>query len=639
MRIVNFGCIGPEGLTIQLDNIVCLVGANNVGKSTVLRAYEAAADTLPLTSDEIHHNAGEAGATVELWVHIPQGTPNIAEKWIEEDGPLRMIRARWVWGRTGGPPVRGTWDPELGDYSTEFNASGVDAVFSSRLPRPFRIGSLEDPTEEHSHLLKLVLEPITSKLKEMKADRESPLAQSLRAVYERAAEPVAEFREQIKVVEARVNRSYQRVFRTGAIKVDIQLGEVAFNPEKSLLEASTVNIEEGTGEQARAVRWRLQGTGSQRALFWSMLEVRSELRRQADQKSAEAKRRQELEKKIKKAESDRDKAKEPSKRERYQAALDQLQEELAGRETNEGEGVNLPGYMLLIDEPETALHPGAVRAAKAHLYSLARDAGWQVMLSTHHPAFVDPLEDHTTIVRMHRDSTTATPNTYRSDDAAFEGTEKECLRQFLAFDLTLAEMFFGSHPIIVEGDTEYAAFVEVMRHMPEEFPVESRPLILRAGGKATMPLIIRMLAQFRMNMTVLHDIDAPNLKSDSSKRNPAFGANGSIVMAVEEARAAGVKVRHRCSCPEFERQHGFEPAKKDKPFRVWKTIESDEAKRDAIASLLRELAAGYSGNERADPQDGRHFDLALRNWITTNRPEGPEFEIAEDYGLPARASS
>ncbi|MBS9341229.1 AAA family ATPase, partial [Neisseria elongata] len=42
MHIKNIGCIGNDGLTVELDDIVCLVGANNAGKTTVLRAYELA---------------------------------------------------------------------------------------------------------------------------------------------------------------------------------------------------------------------------------------------------------------------------------------------------------------------------------------------------------------------------------------------------------------------------------------------------------------------------------------------------------------------------------------------------------------------------------------------------------------------
>src|SRR3990170_5417973 len=38
--IKNFRCIGSTPVTIDLDDIVVLVGPNNVGKSSVLKAYE-----------------------------------------------------------------------------------------------------------------------------------------------------------------------------------------------------------------------------------------------------------------------------------------------------------------------------------------------------------------------------------------------------------------------------------------------------------------------------------------------------------------------------------------------------------------------------------------------------------------------
>ena len=40
MRICNLGCIGPEGCEVALDKVLCLVGGNNTGKSTILCAYE-----------------------------------------------------------------------------------------------------------------------------------------------------------------------------------------------------------------------------------------------------------------------------------------------------------------------------------------------------------------------------------------------------------------------------------------------------------------------------------------------------------------------------------------------------------------------------------------------------------------------
>ncbi|HEU4552460.1 MAG TPA: AAA family ATPase [Chitinophaga sp.] len=38
--IKNYRCIGPVPVEIDLNEIVVLVGANNVGKSTILKAYE-----------------------------------------------------------------------------------------------------------------------------------------------------------------------------------------------------------------------------------------------------------------------------------------------------------------------------------------------------------------------------------------------------------------------------------------------------------------------------------------------------------------------------------------------------------------------------------------------------------------------
>lgn len=82
LRIRNLGCIGPEGLEIALDDIVCLVGRNNTGKSTVLRAYELAQGGKPLTKhDPCQWMPAGDFPEVELIVHIPDGILNVDEKW------------------------------------------------------------------------------------------------------------------------------------------------------------------------------------------------------------------------------------------------------------------------------------------------------------------------------------------------------------------------------------------------------------------------------------------------------------------------------------------------------------------------------------------------------------------------------
>ncbi len=81
MRISNIGCVGTEGLNIELDKILTLVGVNNSGKSTVLKAYELAAGTVNFTKEDRCVRGLDKPSSVELWVHIPANTPNIPEKW------------------------------------------------------------------------------------------------------------------------------------------------------------------------------------------------------------------------------------------------------------------------------------------------------------------------------------------------------------------------------------------------------------------------------------------------------------------------------------------------------------------------------------------------------------------------------
>ena len=233
LKVCNFGCIGPEGLEVCLDDIVCLVGANNTGKSTVLRAYEAAVTNASLEPEEISDRANGQPATVELWVHIPEGAENIDPKWkVSEDG-LLLVRSKWTWSKKAGKPdkpvwepVRTTWKPEIDAYSEDDKASGLDTVFNSRLPRPFRIGSLDDPAEEHKKLLELVLEPIKTRLADLMKEDGSELRKKIIALQEEAEKPVAEFSEHLNKAQTRVNTSYRRVFSSAEIKFTVNLGDL-----------------------------------------------------------------------------------------------------------------------------------------------------------------------------------------------------------------------------------------------------------------------------------------------------------------------------------------------------------------------------------------------------------------------------
>lgn len=92
------GCINNNGLDIELNNIVCLVGANNAGKTTILKAYERAIKQEALKPDDIYIGISEGQIpSVELWVYIPENTKNIDNKWRDENS---YVRSKWEWDKT-----------------------------------------------------------------------------------------------------------------------------------------------------------------------------------------------------------------------------------------------------------------------------------------------------------------------------------------------------------------------------------------------------------------------------------------------------------------------------------------------------------------------------------------------------------
>lgn len=633
MKITNIGCIGPEGLNIELNNIICLVGPNNAGKSTVLRAYEAAVGNQSLSEREIHVNADGKPASVEIWTHIPEGAENIDEKWKVIDDDLRIVRSKWEWNAPGKPPVRTTWNPEINAYDEEVKASGLDSVFSSRLPQPLRIKALDGPNEEHKILLKLILEPIENEFDKLLNNENSDLKKAIDALATAVKIPVAQYAEKVEEIKDKVNVSYKGVFPHSEIHLKIDTSKVEIKPMDLLMKGSEFEVAERGGTSG----WQQQGTGSQRALFWSMLEVRSELQKASDLLQARIKEISSIEKQIKKLEVDKDRVKGESTKSKKQDEIDNLRAKLALIHENMDESEShdthdnsaLPGYMLLIDEPEIALHPNAVRAAKSHLYDLARENGWQVMLSTHCPTFIDPLEDHTTIIQLRRSESHPTPKIYRSDSIRFTNDERENLKMLLQFDSALAEMFFGSYPIIIEGDTEFAAFERIMTLFPDEYPVERKPLLLRAMGKEIIPTIVKILTQFNIPFSVLHDSDSPRTKS-GKKKNSAWSANDRINEAIKQARARGIRVVQRAAIPDFERHHNLLETKSDKPYEIWKAM-SDNEHTSALVKVLLDTLFTQDSPELPSNED---YLVWLRNevenWARTHAQNKPQYSFTID---------
>ncbi|MDU1753683.1 MAG: AAA family ATPase, partial [Citrobacter sp.] len=218
MTIRNIGCIGNEGIDIALDNIVCLVGKNNAGKSTVLRAYELAKGSVPFdpAHDRHQHAQPDQPSEVLLEVHIPRGIGNVDEKWKQERDGLLVVKSRWQWCAPDFQKVRTTWAPNGDDgqgcWAEDGKAGGADPVFGSRLPRPLRIGSLEDAAKTEELLLKLALSPLFTELEKARSNPKSDLAKAIESVSSSMNALSEQHQEHFNGIAGKISTGFKSIF-------------------------------------------------------------------------------------------------------------------------------------------------------------------------------------------------------------------------------------------------------------------------------------------------------------------------------------------------------------------------------------------------------------------------------------------
>lgn len=540
MIIKNLGCIGSYPVEIELDDIVVLVGPNNVGKSTILRAYEVimseGSKEANLSLDDFPNGEVKQDALPEIELQTVVYDNSPGERWIRVDEITgeKYVREKWTWSNPG-PPRRQGFDVNIGDWANEV-PWGAANVANSRRPQPHRVEAFSDPQNQAKDIIKILNTFLEERVKELKTidnnvENEKTDYEILLEKIEQIQKKIVEdSKSEINKVEEEVSDIVNQVFPGYKIKFDAR-------PEDDI--DKTINLFKANpkllmgpenGFQSAIER---QGSGARRTLLWAALRYISES---------------------------------------------------AGGKTKKGAQNKRP-HVLLLDEPELCLHPNAIREACKVLYDLPQSSNWQVMVTTHSPSFIDLSRNNTTIVRVSRDKDGRIAGTtlFRPSRVKLDDNDRENLKLLNIFDPYVAEFFFGGRSVIVEGDTEYTAFKHVIASKPEEFKDVH---IIRARGKATVASLVKVLNHFGSKYSVLHDSDSP-LRKDQ-KGNPAWGSNHRILDAVN-AHPDRSKVRLLASIPNLEEAFFGEEAKGEKPYNALLKIKNDPLKFKKIEDLLRAL--------------------------------------------------
>jgi len=534
--IKNFRAISNLPVEIELDEIVILVGPNNVGKSSILRAYEVVmkhgSKECQLQIDDFPNGVVDADnlPEIELQTIVYDKSSNApAMRWLTQFSDNEyLIRERWVWTSPNAPPQRKGFDAEKNDWDVEV-PWGAPNVANSRRPLPHRIEAFTSPDAQAKEIADLLINLLKGKLKIVKTEGDSQSKSDYEILIDNIANLqkniVAAAKDEIEKIETEISILLAKVFPNHLVKFDAKAEtdvEKTYSPFKA---SPDLLMGPNDGFMSKVSQ---QGSGARRTLLWTALKY------------------------------------------------------LSDGQTSPTE--NSRPNVLLLDEPEICLHPSAIREARSVLYDLPKNKNWQVMLTTHSPIFIDLSKDNTTVIRVERNEKNSITGTtlYRPTRSRMIEDDRANLKALNACDPYVNEFFFGGKIIVVEGDTEYTSFSLIKDLFPEKY---QNLQIIRARGKGIIITLLKILNQFSTSYGVLHDADNPTCAKGV---NPAWSMNESILKGIKYASDPS-QIRHIACIKNFEEAIFDEQAKSDKPYNALLKIKDNITMQNKVSLLLDSL--------------------------------------------------
>lgn len=520
LQIRNFGCIDEKGVTIKIDNIVVLIGPNNVGKTTVLKAYElfrssGAAQTI---DDFYQNNENNPIEIAGIFNEInEEDKVQIGEKWIYLSGDNEeVIKYKWVWNKSGEKGKKYSWNNEEEKWVAG-GMGGWDTKIASCIPLPLKIS----PFDDSEQLERQIVEILTSAVKDNVKNNQSKVATMIKQINDLAKDVKNEISEELDKTTDKLQKNLSDIFPEHIVDIEPQVGKL--DVDKILATGTHLQVANADGKFYPLAN---QGSGLQRAFLWSAIE-----------------------------------------------ALADSGKMKSGRNSIKNEEPKI----LLVEEPESFLHPPAIRSAREALYKIAELENWQVMITTHSPIFIDVSKPHTTIIRVEKNEENAT-KIFSTEKANFSEDERERLQMIRNCHPTINEFFFASKIILVEGDTEQVALTQVK---------SEDTTILNCRGKANIPMFEKILNHFGMSYIVIHDLDAPKImKKGKWTKNPMWTINEKIFLESERGKNNQVIV----SIPDFEGQFFGYLQSGDKPYNA--VCELKKVENKVVCEELKMIAGG-----------------------------------------------
>ena len=170
--VKNYRSIGSSPINIELDDIVILVGGNNFGKSTILKAYHDAINSEKLKLDDFH-NCNKNNIPVVEITYICSEEDAPGELFRFEAEPLKKpeegleekqyrVYEQYTWIKPDEAPQRvgkrndtGTW--ALQDAQPRMPWSNSNAARCKK-PKGHLVGTFADPSQQSNSIKQIIVD-------------------------------------------------------------------------------------------------------------------------------------------------------------------------------------------------------------------------------------------------------------------------------------------------------------------------------------------------------------------------------------------------------------------------------------------------------------------------------------------------
>lgn len=216
--------------------------------------------------------------------------------------------------------------------------------------------------------------------------------------------------------------------------------------------------------------------------------------------------------------------------------------------------------VVCFEEPEIYLHPSAANQMRDAIYDLSSKES-QIIASTHSPFIIDLSRKPRQILnnlKITDEGIVNIPFTVSDAYKKLEDDDKQHVKMLLRIDSHIARIFFAKNIVIIEGDTEEIIIIECLKKLSKDeyLSIVSNFEIIKARGKASIIGLVKYLVSMGIEPIVVHDRD-----------KGIAGAEKFNQPIIDATQGKGKVVQ---MCENVEDEIGYDAPSYEKPLRAYK---------------------------------------------------------------------